>query len=134
MTNAGIPRWGLNLPAFDSEPTTILCNPDGLVSNAQSAQYSRCLKGQQLLAVSDGQGFVSMIDTADPLPCGVDFTDGQGNNLKAQWRAHELAITELHWIKVQLAQLSCVSGVSVHIHHSCNLLYAGGHADDYWIS
>lgn len=110
ISDAGTPPWGLNTPAFDNRPTTILCNPDGLVSNAQSAEYSRCLKGQQLLAVSDGQGFVSMIDTADPLPCGVDFTEGQGNNLKAQWRAHELAITELHWIKVRLAQVSLVVG------------------------
>lgn len=79
--------------------------------------------------MSDGQGFVSMIDTTDPLPCGVDFTDGQGNNLKAQWRAHELAITDLHWIKVTFtAVLKCRV-----INTLCTDLsgFAGRHADDH---
>lgn len=127
---AGSHQWGLHSTTFTGDPTTILCNPDGLVSNAQSAEYSRCVKGQQLLAMSDGQGFVSMIDTAEPLPCGVDFTEGQGNDLKAQWRAHELAITDLHWIKV-----SCGAAMPVFFACWCLSLRAavraGGHADDH---
>lgn len=126
-----IRRWGVNSPTFANQPTTILCNPDGLVSNAQTAQYSHCLKGEQLLAVSDGQGFVSMIDTSEALPCGLDFQESQANNLKAQWRAHELAVTELHWIKVNHCRRQFLCFYLPVIEW---MWFAGRYADDHWIS
>lgn len=65
----------------------------------------------KLLAVADEEGYVSVVDTAAPLP--TEMADDWGpNKPRAQWLAHRNAVFDVAWCNVSGAGLGWVPGVA----------------------
>lgn len=56
------------------------------------------LQNRKYLAVADEEGYVSVLDTAAPLPRGLH----DEGSTPAQWLAHHNAIFDVAWCKVRL--------------------------------
>lgn len=56
------------------------------------------LQNRKYLAVADEEGYVSVLDTAAPLPRGLH----DEGSTPAQWLAHHNAIFDVAWCKVCL--------------------------------
>ena len=63
----------------------------------------------KFLAVADEEGFISIVDTAAPLPRTT--ADDEDPKPRAQWLAHKNAVFDIAWAKVCTAQVILLAGI-----------------------
>ncbi|CAG9460907.1 unnamed protein product [Pedinophyceae sp. YPF-701] len=63
-----------------------------------AVRYNSCYQGGKLLAVSDEEGWVSILDTSRQLPLCTYPEAGSKHRATALWQAHDNAVFDLAWL------------------------------------
>lgn len=80
---------------------SVVVNPADNLAPPFAMAYCTQINHQRLLAVTDEEGCISILDTAARLPQRLFPNDIEDVGPRAQWHGHQNAIFDLAWLNVR---------------------------------